>query len=157
MIYENSQKWPGSKVWVIKKWRRIGFKEKIHYFDPIALIFRQYILSISAGRRSKNLGGPVLKDLDQLDRLVNSHYIESGKIWGGHGPPGPLGSAGPVYLRGEDFLQVSRGLGKNCMYFINRQLFGFSTFLLLALYYVSTYIKVLVSIISTGLIFFHKK
>ena len=49
----------------------------------------------SAGGRYKNLGGPVLKDLDRLERLVNPHCIESGKIWGGHGPPGPPGSAGP--------------------------------------------------------------
>ena len=46
----------------------------------------------SAGRRYKNLGGAELKDLDQLERLVNSHYIESG----GTTTPLPPSSAGPV-------------------------------------------------------------
>ena len=30
--------------------------------------------------------GPALKDLDRLERLVNPHYIESGKIWGAMAP-----------------------------------------------------------------------
>ena len=53
----------------------------------------------SAGGRYKNLGGPALMDLDQLARLVNHHCIESGKFWGGHGPPGPPGSAGPALVK----------------------------------------------------------
>ena len=46
-------------------------------------------LKCRAGGGSKNLGGPALKDLDRLEHLVIPHYIESGKIFGGHGPPGP--------------------------------------------------------------------
>ena len=34
-------------------------------------------------------------DPDQLNCLVNLYYIESEKIWKGHGTPGPSGSAGP--------------------------------------------------------------
>ena len=37
---------------------------------------------ISAGGRFKNLWGPALKDLDRLERLVNPHNIEFGKILG---------------------------------------------------------------------------
>ena len=50
----------------------------------------------SAGRKCKILGGPALKDLDRLKRLVDPHCIGSEKIWVGHGPPGPPGSAGPA-------------------------------------------------------------
>ena len=43
----------------------------------------------SAGGRSKNLRGAALKDLDWLERLVNPHCIESGKIWGAMAPLAP--------------------------------------------------------------------
>ena len=46
-------------------------------------------LKYRAGGRSKNLGGPALKDLDRLESLVNPHYIESGKICGATVPLAP--------------------------------------------------------------------
>ena len=56
------------------------------------------LISSSAGGRSKNLGGPALKDLDRLEHLVIPHYIESGKIWGRGEATAPLAPPVPPAL-----------------------------------------------------------
>ena len=42
-----------------------------------------------AGGRSKNLGGPALKDLDRLERLVNPTILNLGKSGGATAPLAP--------------------------------------------------------------------
>ena len=38
-------------------------------------------------RKVQKSGGPALKEFDWLEGLVIPNYVESGKIWVGHGPP----------------------------------------------------------------------
>ena len=45
------------------------------------------------------MGGPVLIDFERLESWKVHLYIDSEKLWGGRGPPGPPGSAGPAFRR----------------------------------------------------------
>ena len=81
----------------------------IHTQKPEILLVGKVVFRVcSVGKRWERAA---LEDLEQLERLVNPHYIESGKIWGGHGPPGPPGSAGPetvlVDKKGHSFYELN--------------------------------------------------
>ena len=59
-------------------------------------------------RKVKMFGGPVLIDLVSLESWSVHFYIDSEKLWGGHGPPGPPGSAGPDMRQLKNFLKLQK-------------------------------------------------
>ena len=83
---------------------RYNFFEIIKFIKlKINKIKNYSMTTTSAGGRSKNMGGPALKNLDRLERLVT--ILNPGKS-GGATAPLALGSGGPGEVTLESLINV---------------------------------------------------